>query len=246
MRTIDGFRRYEEHRQADADYARWRHISYLNRQRCATRPVYGRELFTSVSKLMVSDRRNPKPVWAKMESSQLFLQAVKSHRHRAEIMEPLISHFAFATPPAVALDLPSLALREVEEPLSRIQYDVDFDTLHTPAVKLQIAFPEPSLLQYDCGKLQELDALLKERRAGGHRVLIFTQMTKVLDILEIFLNFHGYRYLRLDGSTKIEDRQKITQRFNMDTRVLAFISSSRSGGVGINLTGADTVSKFCI
>jgi helicase SWR1 len=62
-------------------------------------------------------------------------------------------------------------------------------------------------------------------------------MTRVLGILEIFLNFRGYRYLRLDGSTKIEDRQKITQRFNMDTRILCFISSSRSGGVGINLNG---------
>jgi helicase SWR1 len=66
-------------------------------------------------------------------------------------------------------------------------------------------------------------------------------MTRILDILEIFLNFHGYLYLRLDGATKIEDRQYITERFNADARIFCFISSSRSGGVGINLTGADTV-----
>ena len=58
-------------------------------------------------------------------------------------------------------------------------------------------------------------------------------MTRILDILEIFLNFHGYLYLRLDGATKIEDRQYITERFNSDARVFCFISSSRSGGVGI-------------
>ncbi|KDN47882.1 hypothetical protein RSAG8_03302, partial [Rhizoctonia solani AG-8 WAC10335] len=52
---------------------------------------------------------------------------------------------------------------------------------------------------------------------------------------------HGYRYLRLDGSTKIEQRQVVTERFNVDNRIFAFIASSRSGGVGINLTGADTV-----
>jgi helicase SWR1 len=75
--------------------------------------------------------------------------------------------------------------------------------------------------------------LLREKKAGGHRILIFTQMTRVLDILEIFLNFHGYLYLRLDGATKIEDRQYITERFNADDRVFCFISSSRSGGVGI-------------
>lgn len=71
--------------------------------------------------------------------------------------------------------------------------------------------------------------------------MIFTQMTKVLDILEQFLNIHGHRYLRLDGSTKVEQRQILTDRFNTDTSILAFILSSRSGGLGINLTGADTV-----
>ena len=71
--------------------------------------------------------------------------------------------------------------------------------------------------------------------------MIFTQMTKVLDILEQFLNIHGHRYLRLDGSTKVEQRQILTDRFNSDTSILAFILSSRSGGLGINLTGADTV-----
>jgi helicase SWR1 len=108
-------------------------------------------------------------------------------------------------------------------------------------MKMSIAFPDKRLLQYDCGKLQRLDKLLRQLQAGGHRALIFTQMTKVLDILEQFLNIHGHRYLRLDGATKIEQRQILTDRFNNDTRVLAFILSSRSGGLGINLTGADTV-----
>ena len=57
-----------------------------------------------------------------------------------------------------------------------------------------------------CG-LQELAALLRTLKAGGHKALIFTQMTKMLDILENFLNLHGYAYVRLDGSTKPEQRQ---------------------------------------
>merc|ERR1711881_761576 len=73
------------------------------------------------------------------------------------------------------------------------------------------------------------------------RVLIFTQMTKVLDVLESFLNFHGHTYLRLDGSTKVEQRQVLMERFNNDSKYFCFILSTRSGGVGINLTGADTV-----
>uniref|UniRef100_A0A5K3FAE4 Helicase C-terminal domain-containing protein n=2 Tax=Mesocestoides corti TaxID=53468 RepID=A0A5K3FAE4_MESCO len=102
-------------------------------------------------------------------------------------------------------------------------------------------FPDPRLIQYDCGKLQRLDLLLRELYADDHRVLIFTQMARMLDILEQFLAYHGYRYLRLDGTTKVEQRQVLMERFNMDSRIFIFILSTRSGGLGINLTGADTV-----
>jgi len=74
-----------------------------------------------------------------------------------------------------------------------------------------------------------------------HRVLIFTQMTKMLDVLERFLNYHGHVYLRLDGTTRVEQRQALMERFNEDTRIFCFILSTRSGGIGVNLTGADTV-----
>ncbi|OWK49823.1 E3 ubiquitin-protein ligase BRE1B [Lonchura striata] len=76
-----------------------------------------------------------------------------------------------------------------------------------PGPGLHTQFPDPRLVQYDCGKLQALDALLRRLRAGGHRVLIFTQMTRMLDVLERFLTFHGHIYLRLDGSTRVEQRQ---------------------------------------
>lgn len=66
-------------------------------------------------------------------------------------------------------------------------------------------------------------------------------MTKMLDVLESFLNYHGHIYLRLDGTTKVEQRQLLMERFNEDKRIFVFILSTRSGGVGINLTGADTV-----
>lgn len=66
-------------------------------------------------------------------------------------------------------------------------------------------------------------------------------MTRMLDVLEAFLNHHGHIYLRLDGTTKVEQRQLLMERFNEDKRIFVFILSTRSGGVGINLTGADTV-----
>ena len=108
-------------------------------------------------------------------------------------------------------------------------------------IRKQLYFPDKRLVQFDCGKLQVLDKLLRELKSGGHRCLIFTQMTKMLDVLEHFLNLYGYTYLRLDGSTKVEERQKMMDRFNSTDRYFIFILSTRSGGVGINLTGADTV-----
>ncbi|KAG1661680.1 hypothetical protein FOA52_001957 [Chlamydomonas sp. UWO 241] len=113
--------------------------------------------------------------------------------------------------------------------------------LRTATVRSQLFFPDRKLLQYDCGKLQEMAGLLRRLKSGGHRCLIFTQMSKMLDLLEAFLNLHGHTYMRLDGSTKPEQRQILMQRFNTDPKVFCFILSTRSGGVGINLIGADTV-----
>ena len=106
---------------------------------------------------------------------------------------------------------------------------------------MRTQFPEKRLIKYDCDKLQILTDLLRDLISGQHRVLLFTQMTRMLDILENFLNYHGYKYLRLDGSTSIEQRQVLMERFNNDKKIFAFILSTRSGGIGVNLTGADTV-----
>ncbi|KDQ56398.1 hypothetical protein JAAARDRAFT_311064 [Jaapia argillacea MUCL 33604] len=243
-RTIDGFKSWRSYQLRAATIARWSHFAYLNRLRCAQSPIYSQELVSTVGQLYSSplSPTGPDHQAKHLETSNCLSTAVCTYAARAQIMSDIIDRFAFATPPVVALDLPRIAMAGCGDVTNSVALNVEFDeVLHRASVKLQIAFPDPSLLQYDCGKLQQLDLLLKERKAGGHRILIFTQMTKILDILEIFLSFHGYLYLRLDGATKIEDRQYITERFNADPKVFCFISSSRSGGVGINLTGADTV-----
>jgi helicase SWR1 len=227
FRTVKGFRKYEEYRKHQSLAERQRHMWHLNRLRCSRTPILGIEATTCLRKLYIS------PLATDKYSERPALRLVKSYTTRLEELLDVIDKFAFATPAVVARDLPSISLRGVPDELLK-ECDPSFDAiLHKAAVKLQIAFPDLSLLQYDCGKLQNLAELLRERKKGGHRVLIFTQMTRILDILETFLNFHGYLYLRLDGATKIEDRQYITERFNVDTRVFAFIASSRSGGVGI-------------
>ena len=86
-----------------------------------------------------------------------------------------------------------------------------------------------------------LNELLRKLHREEHRCLIFTQMTKMLNVLESWINIAGYTYLRLDGATKTEDRQKLMDRFNGSTKYFIFILATRAGGLGINLTGADTV-----
>jgi SNF2 family DNA or RNA helicase len=101
-----------------------------------------------------------------------------------------------------------------------------------------------SLIQTS-SKLILVDKLLKKLREGGHKVLIFSQMVRVLNILEDYMQFRDYPYVRLDGTIRGDQRQTAIDRFsnpNIDTFV--FLVSTRAGGVGINLTAADTVIIF--
>jgi helicase SWR1 len=181
--------------------------------------------------------------WATEENCRLVQDLMPSLDEVAARCKPIISKFACLTPAVVAEDVKEYALTPIGMQLVREAQALtpSTDPYHEARIRASIAFPDKRLLQYDCGKLQALANLLRDLQSGGHRCLIFTQMTKVLDILEQFLNIHGHRYLRLDGATKIEQRQILTDRFNNDPRILVFILSSRSGGLGINLTGADTV-----
>jgi len=67
--------------------------------------------------------------------------------------------------------------------------------------------PEAKRLVYDSAKLARLDSLLQELKAGDHRVLIYFQMTRMMDLMEEYLIYRQYKYLRLDGSSKLEDRR---------------------------------------
>lgn len=92
------------------------------------------------------------------------------------------------------------------------------------------------------GKFELLDRVLPKFKQTGHRVLIFFQMTQVMDIMEDYLRFRGLQYLRLDGSTKADDRSELLKLFNApDSPYFAFLLSTRAGGLGLNLQTADTV-----
>ncbi|KCV68048.1 hypothetical protein H696_05514 [Fonticula alba] len=93
-----------------------------------------------------------------------------------------------------------------------------------------------------CGKMVLLDKLLVRLREGGHRVLIFSQMVRMLDIIEEYLRLKGFGFQRLDGGTSSEQRKQAMDHFNAEGSAdFCFLLSTRAGGLGINLATADTV-----
>ncbi|XP_031765228.1 DNA excision repair protein ERCC-6-like [Galleria mellonella] len=91
------------------------------------------------------------------------------------------------------------------------------------------------------GKMTVVNSLLKIWQKQGHRVLIFSQSRAMLCILEQYLQNQNYKYLKMDGSVSVSQRQNIIKNFNEISEYLVFLSTTRVGGLGVNLTGADRV-----
>ncbi|XP_039645103.1 helicase SRCAP isoform X2 [Perca fluviatilis] len=257
---------HKQQRESRLDF-----IIRVNENHCAAKPMYGREVLNFLTFLPGPRPSpaplSSKGEWGRSgHSSCLFAQwqnkydfwlqshavreAIHSIDDRLELLNDLIDRFTFAIPPVEAPPIsmhcchppPSVSHKQaVFSNLLSTQVTPLTRSLHRIQCYMRTQFPDLRLIQYDCGKLQTLHTLLRKLKTGGHRVLIFTQMTRMLDVLEQFLNYHGHIYLRLDGSTRVEQRQSLMERFNADRRIFCFILSTRSGGVGVNLTGADTV-----
>nr|XP_057912106.1 chromatin-remodeling ATPase INO80 isoform X2 [Doryrhamphus excisus] len=104
-----------------------------------------------------------------------------------------------------------------------------------------IRIPDKESLITESGKLHTLDVLLSRLKAQGHRVLIYSQMTRMIDLLEEYMVYRKLTYMRLDGSSKISERRDMVADFQSRTDIFVFLLSTRAGGLGINLTAADTV-----
>ncbi|TSK14700.1 Helicase domino [Bagarius yarrelli] len=245
-------------------------IFRVNELHCNVKPVFGQEVLDFLTFLPGPSPTPAKPVFNRwnhsgysscliaqsqhkrdyLDQSKILQKAIKNSEERLYLMSGVIERFIFVIPPVEAKPI---TMHSCHPPPSRNHQQALLSStlsahlsplmqiLHSIRCNMRTLFPDLRLIQYDCGKLQTLHLLLRKLRSEGHRVLIFTQMTRMLDILEQFLNYHGHIYLRLDGSTRVEQRQALMERFNADRRIFCFILSTRSGGVGVNLTGADTV-----
>ncbi|PSN50701.1 hypothetical protein C0J52_01199 [Blattella germanica] len=91
------------------------------------------------------------------------------------------------------------------------------------------------------GKMLVVESLLSIWNKQGHRVLLFTQSRQMLCIMEAFVQKQGYKYMKLDGGTGVASRQPLIAKFNEDKSYFVFLLTTRVGGLGVNLTGADRV-----
>ncbi|XP_061364443.1 protein PHOTOPERIOD-INDEPENDENT EARLY FLOWERING 1 isoform X2 [Gastrolobium bilobum] len=225
-------------------------IAWWNSLRCKKRPMYSTTLRDLVTiRHPVYDihqvKANPISYLYSSKLADIVLSPVERFRRMTDVVES----FMFAIPAARAPFPVCWCSRSETTVFLHPSYKQKCSDVLSPLlspirpaiVRRQVYFPDRRLIQFDCGKLQELAILLRKLKSEGHRALIFTQMTKMLDILEAFINLYGYTYMRLDGSTQPEERQTLMQRFNTNPKYFLFILSTRSGGVGINLVGADTV-----
>ncbi|WFD24107.1 Putative DNA helicase ino80 [Malassezia equina] len=154
--------------------------------------------------------------------------------------DPAWERVLFGLPPHAREDMEQVA--DLHEQLPHIP--PQGLVARSPATQLwppAMQVPRMDKLIVDSSKLARLDELLRELKAGGHRVLIYFQMTRMIDLMEEYLIYRQYKYLRLDGASKISDRRDMVTDWQTRPELFVFLLSTRAGGLGINLTAADTV-----
>ncbi|TKC35078.1 hypothetical protein EI555_006031, partial [Monodon monoceros] len=236
-------------------------IYFVNERRCSRSPVYGRDLLGLCSLpsrgqlpwLGAPDGGHGKgagPASRYTPPSTTRRDLILTLTQRQESLQDVMDRVVCVIPPVVAAP-PCLW---VARPPSRYSHKMrlfrHYLREHTApfAQQLQrvtalrsLRFPELRLVQFDSGKLEALAILLQKLKSEGRRVLILSQMVLMLDILEMFLNFHYLTYIRIDENANSEQRQDLMRSFNRDRRVFCALLSTHSRATGVSLVEADAV-----
>ncbi|XP_078193929.1 E1A-binding protein p400 isoform X38 [Callithrix jacchus] len=236
-------------------------IYLVNERRCSQAPVYGRDLLRICTlpghgrlwwhgSLDGHRGKEARPVRSYASPSENPGELMLTLRQCRESLQDVIDRVAFVIPPVVAAPaslrvarpppLFSHRMRIFRQGL-REHAAPYFQQLRQTATPRLLQFPELRLVQFDSGKLEALAILLQKLKSEGRRVLILSQMVLMLDILEMFLNFHYLTYVRIDENASSEQRQELMRSFNRDRRIFCAILSTHSRATGINLVEADTV-----
>uniref|UniRef100_W5MG80 E1A binding protein p400 n=1 Tax=Lepisosteus oculatus TaxID=7918 RepID=W5MG80_LEPOC len=256
---------FEEKNRLTKD--RLNRLFLANERRCSRSVVYGRDLLEACSVFEVDSL--PKPLtlssncwrWIGRDScmrAQQTCVSVVSHLQKALITaeqrqeeeKDMAKRFLCVVPPAVAqppqlysTNPPpqySLGLKMFRHRFQHAMAPYSTELRRLTSTNL-IEFPDPQLLQMDSGKLEALAILLHKLKSENRRVLIFTQMLKMLDILEMFLNYHQLTYVRVDENAPLEDRLEQMRTFNKNKQIFCTILTNRCGSAVGSIFDADTI-----
>ncbi|XP_029475223.1 E1A-binding protein p400 isoform X3 [Rhinatrema bivittatum] len=238
-----------------------------NERRCSRAPVYGRDLLATCS---LTCRRGTPPQgsikgntwgWAGFVNCQLpsgalgslqcsLQRLIRSPEQQEDSLQHVVKRVICVVPPAVAAPPclyvanppPSYTCRRkiMKQKLAQ-QWAPCLQWLRQQSMPLLLQFPDLRLVQCDSGKLEALAVLLQKLKSEGRRVLIFSQMLLMMDILEMFLNFQSFTYIRIDENANHEQCQELMKSFNQDGRIFCAILSTHSRSMGVGLVEADTV-----
>ncbi|XP_008274949.1 E1A-binding protein p400 isoform X4 [Stegastes partitus] len=235
-----------------------------NEQRCSRRVLYGSDLLQACTLSSEpghtaltaggwrwvgreSCLRAQRTCVATTSTLQSSLLSVKNH---LEASNSLINRLACVVPPAVA-PLPHLYAANPPVPYSLEQKSLHRRLLeasaphsadiHQLASRHLFYYPDLQLMQMDSGKLEALAILLQKLRSESRRVLIFTQMVKMLDILEAFLDYRQLTYVRIDESFTFDERQENMKKFNRNRQVFCSILTNRCCSAVGTVFDADTI-----
>ncbi|XP_041423122.1 E1A-binding protein p400 isoform X2 [Xenopus laevis] len=235
-----------------------------NELRCARSPIYGTDLLSLCS--LNSSGAQPLSlgtVWSwtgsvncfhsscsPENSNNLLHHLILSHDQQKTALEPLaisalcVVPTVVAAPPILTVPNPPAAyvhsLKMLEHGL-RDQLAPVLPELRERTTPNCLPFPDLKLIQTDSGKLDALAVLLRKLRSEGRRVLIFSQMLLMLDILERFLDFHSLTFLRIDDHANSEQCQDLMKTFNKDQRIFCVLLSTHIPNLGAYQVEADTV-----
>ena len=251
-----------------ADFKEYTDINYEKENRLEY--VYGKDFEPRQLKLLISNRYNNHALIDNSQNLKE-LYSIKSKVYEdiyANVMHRAASPIAISSPVSITCNSNSylnqlqtnlfdsnmkskimplslnqeLTLRKDEVPVPQYpKSNLLPPTLNKFFDYSSIQMPSMDRFITESGKLARLDQLLVDLKGDDHRVLIYFQMTKMMDLMEEYLTYRQHRYIRLDGSSKLEDRRDLVHDWQTKPEIFVFLLSTRAGGLGINLTAADTV-----
>lgn len=170
-------------------------------------------------------------LWADMAKPQVAFNSALVDKTCDELLKKIASDGGASCPAG-----------QLNNVLMQLRKNCNHPDLITGGLDGSIHFPSADELVADCGKMRLLDRLLTRLRARGHKVLIFSQMTRMLDLIAHYCDEKGLNCCRIDGSVHWQERRdQITEFNDVTTDSFVFLLSTRAGGLGLNLTAADTV-----